>query len=155
MASLFGVTPSPVKSPFAGRPLIDVVEVAESPVVAERPQKKRRAGAGRPKKEESDCRSRLKNPVIKTNKLKDGMQRRRWDPTPHEGLRICRLFDELKVQGHTNNEANTALVKVLDRELKTIRGITKKGEGFWEKKKKETAGRCLRPEPNWRAQEAS
>ena len=137
LASLFGVTPSPVKSPFAGRPLIDVVEVAESLVAAARQPKTRRAGAGRPKKEESECRAVHKNPVMKTNKLKDGMVRRRWDPNPHQGLRICRMYGALKVKGHTDLEANTALVKVLDRDLKSVKCITRKDVGFWEAKKKE------------------
>ncbi len=84
-----------------------------------------------------ECRSALKSPLIKSNRLQHGMKRRRWDPNPHEGLQICMKYEESVAAGSSRVEALSALVKSWSRRRSSLKSIVGQGRAYWEEKKRD------------------
>ena len=138
LVQLWGLPAPPRCSPWRPRvPLERLEELSAEELPAERlrtPPAQRAGKKGRPaKKNWKDCRSAARNPLLKSNRLQPGMERRRWDVCPADALLICRKYSEvMQINGGDQRDAIAAVKKVWDRKWRHLKRIVKKGEAYWQ-----------------------
>ena len=104
---------------------------------AKKELKKRSGSASKRLKDWRDCRSVGRNPLVKGNRLQPGMQRRRWDCNPHDGLTITKKYEELMKKGAPDQrDVLLVLQRSWDRRPDVLKRIVKTGTDFWIRKAK-------------------
>ena len=147
LVEMWGVQGIKQRSSWRATPMKEAQDRAEElermreEVIAEKQalkELKRRCVKKREKKDWRDCRSASRNPLVKANRLQAGMQRRRWDCNPHDGLTICRKYEEMMQKGAPDQrEVLLTLKRSWDRRPELLKRIAEKGLAFWKKKCRE------------------
>ena len=133
-----------VKSRHVRAPDVDVVDnVAGSQLVqletalvavANNFETRRRGRAGRPRVAERDLRG-VAGGVDRSNRLMPGMQRRRQDISPWEGLKIFRFMETSKTQfADEESWRRHVYRRYRPKPWRALKGVYDKGGAYWEQR---------------------